>query len=98
MPVREKRPRSAGSCPARPFSRPSHTQTAAKLPGFSQTAQGFTAETDSPLEGAGFEPSVPRESNGENAKEPVSPLERKMPEMSSTGRRLSIFTSGFSRD
>jgi len=53
---------------------------------------------DSPLEGAGFEPSVPRESNGENAKEPVSPLERKMPEMSSTGRRLSIFTSGFSRD
>ena len=61
MPVREKRPRSAGSCPARPFSRPSHTQTAAKLPGFSQTAQGFTAETDSPLEGAGFEPSVPRE-------------------------------------
>ena len=51
MPVREKRPRSAGSCPARPFSRPSHTQTAAKLPGFSQTAQGFTAETDSPLEG-----------------------------------------------
>jgi len=54
--------------------------------------------TDSPLEGAGFEPSVPRESNGENAKEPVSPLERKMPEMSSTGRRLSIFTSGFSRD
>jgi len=98
MPVREKRPRSAGSCPARPFSRPSHTQTAAKLRGFSQTAQGFTAETDSPLEGAGFEPSVPRESNGENAKEPVSPLERKMPEMSSTGRRLSIFTSGFSRD
>ena len=59
MPVREKRPRSAGSCPARPFSRPSHTQTAAKLPGFSQTAQGFTAETDSPLEEDGFEPSVP---------------------------------------
>jgi len=59
MPVREKRPRRAGSCPARPFSRPSHTQTAAKLPGFSQTAQRFTAETDSPLEGAGFEPVVP---------------------------------------
>ena len=59
MPVREKRPRSAGSCPARPFSRPSHTQTAAKLRGFSQTAQGFTAETDSPLEEDGFEPSVP---------------------------------------
>jgi len=61
MPVREKRPRSAGSCPARPFSRPSHTQTAAKLRGFSQTAQGFTTETDSPLEGDGFEPSVPRQ-------------------------------------
>ena len=59
MPVREKRPRSAGSCPARPFSRPSHTQTAAKLRGFSQTAQGFTTETDSPLEEDGFEPSVP---------------------------------------
>jgi hypothetical protein len=53
---------------------------------------------DSLLEGAGFEPSVPRECNGENAKEPVSLLERKVPEMSSTGRRLSIFTSGFSRD
>ena len=60
MPVREKRPRSAGSCPARPFSRPSHTQTAAKLPGFSQTAQGFTAETDSPLERRGIEPLVLR--------------------------------------
>jgi hypothetical protein len=53
---------------------------------------------DSPLEGAGFEPSVPGESNGEKAKEPVSLVERKVPEMSSTGRRLSIFTSGFSRD
>jgi len=60
MPVREKRPRSAGSCPARPFSRPSHTQTAAKLRGFSQTAQGLAAETDSPLEGGGFELSDPR--------------------------------------
>jgi hypothetical protein len=45
-----------------------------------------------------FEPSVPRESNGEKAKELVSLVERKVPEMSSTGRRLSIFTSGFSRD
>jgi hypothetical protein len=53
---------------------------------------------DSLLEGAGFEPSVHRESNGEKAKEPVSLVERKVPEMSSTGRRLSIFTSGFSRD
>jgi len=53
---------------------------------------------DSLLEGAGFEPSVPRERNGEKAKEPVSLVGRKVPEMSSTGRRLSIFTSGFSRD
>jgi hypothetical protein len=53
---------------------------------------------DSLLEGAGFEPSVPRESNGEKAKKPVSLVERKMPEMFSTGRKLSIFTSGFSRD
>src|SRR6202047_1522350 len=54
--------------------------------------------TISLLEGAGFEPSVPRERNGEKAKEPVSLVERKVPEMSGTGRRLSIFTSGFSRD
>jgi hypothetical protein len=53
---------------------------------------------DSPLEEDGFEPSVPGESNGQKANEPVSLLERKVPEMSSTGRRLSIFTSGFSRD
>ena len=38
-----------------------HTQTAAKVRGFSPTAQGFTAEIDSPLEGAGFEPSVPHQ-------------------------------------
>jgi hypothetical protein len=61
-------------------------------------ARGIRFAEDSPLEGAGFEPSVPRESNGEKAKEPVSLAERKVPEMSSTGRRLSIFTSGFSRD
>src|ERR1700738_2847708 len=42
-----------------PLSRPQPPQTAAKLRGFSPTAPGFTAETDSPLEGAGFEPSVP---------------------------------------
>ena len=70
----------------------------ARKAGVLDLESGSGRETDSALEGAGFEPSVPRESNGENAKEPVSPLERKMPEMSSTGRRLSIFTSGFSRD
>ena len=35
---------------------PSHPQTAAKVRGFSPTASGFTAETNSPLEGDGFEP------------------------------------------
>src|SRR5215831_6947502 len=34
-------------------------QTGAKAPVFSPTAPVFTAETDSPLEGTGFEPSVP---------------------------------------
>src|SRR5712671_4830271 len=43
-----------------PLSRPQPPQTAAKVRGFSPTAPGFTAETDSPVEGAGFEPSVPR--------------------------------------
>ena len=38
---------------------PSHPQMAAKLRALSLTASGFTAETDWPLEGAGFEPSVP---------------------------------------
>src|SRR5260221_12113021 len=44
-----------------PLSRPQPPQTAAKVRGFSPTAPGFTAETDSPLEGDGFEPSVPRQ-------------------------------------
>ena len=38
---------------------PSHPHTAAKVRGFSPIASGFTAETDWPLEGGGFEPSVP---------------------------------------
>src|SRR5258708_29793045 len=42
-----------------PLSRPQPPQTAAKVRGFSPTAPGFTAETDSPLEEDGFEPSVP---------------------------------------
>jgi hypothetical protein len=50
MPVRE----NGQGAPVRslhvPSHVPSHTQTAAKLRGFSQTAQGFTAETDWPLE------------------------------------------------
>src|SRR5215472_13233223 len=38
---------------------PLPVQTGAKARGFSPTALESTAETDSPLEGAGFEPSVP---------------------------------------
>jgi len=38
---------------------PSHSQTAAKVRGFSPIASGFTAETDWLLEEAGFELSVP---------------------------------------
>src|SRR5438045_9403814 len=39
---------------------PSQPQNAAKVRGFSLSAPRFTAETDWLLEGAGFEPSVPR--------------------------------------
>jgi len=47
---------SASSSPSLvPFA----VQTGAKAPGFSPTAPEFTAETDSPQEGGGFEPSVP---------------------------------------
>src|SRR5215813_7314355 len=43
-----------------PLSRPAPVQTGAKVRGFSPTGLEFTAETDSLLEGDGFEPSVPR--------------------------------------
>ena len=59
MPVREKGQERRFAAGTSLSHVPSLTQTAAKLRGFSPTAPGFTAETDSPLEGAGFEPSVP---------------------------------------
>ena len=43
---------------------PSHPQNAAKVQGFSRTVSAFTAETDCLLEQAGFEPSVPRHTEG----------------------------------
>ena len=43
---------------------PMHEQTAAKPRDSSPPALGFSAETDSPLEGGGFEPSVPLVSRG----------------------------------
>src|SRR5258707_3974169 len=61
IPVREKRSRAPVRSRHVPLSRPQPPQTAAKVRGFSPTAPGFTAETDSPLEGDGFEPSVPGE-------------------------------------
>ena len=62
MPVREKARRSPDSPAARPFSRPSVPQNAAKLRGFSRTVSAFTAETDCLLEESGFEPLVPLQS------------------------------------
>ncbi len=64
MPVREKRSRRAGSRPARPLSRPQPHADPAKVRGLSPTAPRFTAETDSALEGAGFEHSVPHDVAG----------------------------------
>ena len=59
MPVREK----GEGVPVRrlhvPSHVPGHTQTAAKVRGFSLTAWEFTAETDWLLEEAGFELVVP---------------------------------------
>src|SRR5207249_322262 len=43
---------------------PVHPLSAAKPRGSPPTALDFTAETDSPLEGTGFEPSVPRKAPG----------------------------------
>ena len=59
MPVREKQPRRAARGQHVPFS--SHVQ--AHTPGesrvFAPVGMEGTRETDSPLEGTGFEPSVP---------------------------------------
>jgi type I restriction enzyme, S subunit len=57
--VKGKERRTPGSQPARPFSRPSHPQNAAKVRAFSRTASAFTAETDCLLEQRRFELSVP---------------------------------------
>jgi hypothetical protein len=64
MPVREKGERVPVRRLHVPSHVPGHTQTAAKVRGFSPTAPGCTAEIDSPLEGKGFEPSVPRRAPG----------------------------------
>jgi len=60
MPVREKRQKEPSRDQLLPSHVPSHPQTTAKVPGFSPTPPGCTAEIDSPLEGDGFELPVPR--------------------------------------
>jgi hypothetical protein len=59
IPKCSKRRRSPGSRPPRPFSRPNHPQTTAKVRGFALTAARSTAETDWVLERDGFEPESP---------------------------------------
>jgi len=59
MPVREKGRRGPGSQRARPFSRPHASTDRRNSGGFSGTASVGTAQTDSLLEGGGFELSVP---------------------------------------
>jgi hypothetical protein len=58
MPVRENRQGASVRGLHAPSRVPNHTQTAAKSAELSPSAPGFTAETVSPLERAGFEPSL----------------------------------------
>ena len=53
MNVRPSRASKGGPVSASPFSRPQYPQTAAKARPVSRAASGFTAETDSLLEGDG---------------------------------------------
>ena len=59
MPVREKRTNGAARARHVPSLVPVYAQSAAKPRASPPTALEFTAETDSALEEAGFEPSVP---------------------------------------
>jgi hypothetical protein len=59
MPVREKGPRSPGSEPARPFSRPQPPANRRQSAGLFAYSLRVRAETDWLLEGDGFELSVP---------------------------------------
>src|SRR5256885_855126 len=64
MPVREKATKGPVRARHVPSLVPVHTQRAAKPRAFPPTAAGFTAETDSPLEGTGFELVVPPRTEG----------------------------------
>ena len=70
---------------------PRHPQTATKVRGFSLTASGFTAETDWPLEEAGFEPSVRH--GGRHFSRPPNPATRNR--HGSQNRILTIDKSRF---
>jgi hypothetical protein len=59
MPVREKRPRKPSVASSSLSHVPSPPQTAAKGAASSPSAPLLAGEIDSPLEGGGFEPSVP---------------------------------------
>jgi hypothetical protein len=59
MPVREKGINGTGLRAARPFSRPRVPAERRETAGLPAHSPGFTAETDSALEGAGFELLVP---------------------------------------
>src|SRR6266853_5542629 len=58
-----------GSLPTAPGTQPG---TPARKAGVLTHEDKVPRETDSPLEGDGFEPSVPREKDGEKAKESIS--------------------------
>ena len=59
MPVREKQPRRAARGQHAPFSGLVQAHTPGKSRVFAAVGMEGTRETDSPLEGSGFEPSVP---------------------------------------
>ena len=61
MPVRENRLKKPRPCQAAPSLVPVPAPTTAKARASSHTLLGFSAETDSPLEGDGFEIPVPRQ-------------------------------------
>src|SRR6185312_12715977 len=67
MPVREKAIKGPARARLVPSLVPVHMQRAGKPRAFLPTAVEFTAERDSPLEGSGFELSVPASSCGPNA-------------------------------
>src|SRR5437868_12847452 len=93
MPVREKRTNGAARARHVPSLVPVYAQSAAIPRASPPTALEFTAETDSALEGGGFEPSVPLGEKGQGAECHIS--ERvPAPRDKSGGIRLPIAWCG----